>query len=325
MPAPTTPSVAPVINWDKNMPAAKPARAPQKKNNPLMISAVVAMVILSASGVWRSTHQKQVVKTVKVVTVKADTPAGVRLGFMQLSYLDVPKEFASPDMLTSLTDADNHVTKAFIPAGEPMRKEMFFQSGRGLAQDLDTDERAITLKLDDDELVDHAIAPDDLVDVVVVSNKGSEKYVKTVCQAARVIMAVTKEQTLARRIGGNSNKITLAVSPNVAETISEAAEVGKIRLLLRNRLSIRHNALQGAQQKDLLPSSAFYADKETNAKILTAAPSTTSLPQLPAPPSIDWAAQASKAAGEATTPNPLQWMVQVFSGSKKETVGVPSD
>ena len=324
MPAPSTSSMAPVLSWEKTIQQTKPIRTQPKKKNPLMILAVSAMVILAATGVWRSTHQAAVVKTVKIVTTRSDTAAGIRLGFMSLKYLDMPKELVTSDMVTSLTDAANHVTKTFVPAGEPLRSAMFFQSGQGLSQNLDTNERAITLKLDDDELVDHSIAPDDRVDVLVVSSKDSQKYAKTICQAARVVMSISKEQTMARHLGSNTNKITLAVSPSTAESISEAVEVGKIRLVLRNRLSVRDVPLPGAEQKDLLPGLAYQVDKVTAAKILTAPAQNTqlpglitSIPSMPAPP--------EQIGADVVPTSPLQWMVQVFSGSKKETVGVPTD
>jgi Flp pilus assembly protein CpaB len=325
----TSPSAQPSLAWEKALTQSRTLQKAKKKNNPAMVAAVVCMVILAISGVWRSMHQVKPVQTIQVVTTKTDTAAGTRLGFMALSYLDVPREFVTDEMVTKLQDVDNHVTKMFVPAGEPLRKYMFFNTPQGLAQSLDTDERAITLKLDDDALVDHEIAADDLVDIIVVSTKDGEKYAKTVCQSARVAMAVSKEQANSRGQSANANKVTLAVAPDVAESVSEAAEVGKVRLVLRNRLSARHPSLSGSQPRDLLPSSAFRVDKETAAKIVQGDKSiATSLPPLPVPalppppmPELFASASQSKDSVEGA----LQWMVQVFSGSKKETVGVAKD
>jgi Flp pilus assembly protein CpaB len=271
-------------------------------------------------------HQAAPIKMLKIVTVKRDTAAGVRLGFMSLQFLDIPKELATADMITSLSDVDNHITKAFIPAGEPLRKNMFFRGERGLSQSLEPDERAITLKLDDDYLVDHQIVPDDLVDVLVVSSKDNEKYTKTICQAARVVMCTSKEQTLARHLGGNANKITLAVNPILAESISEAAEVGKIRLALRNPLSVRKEALDGAEEKSILPSSAFQKEKEASAQAIQSQnrERQMTLLTLPPPPAFASVPVTETAPAAAAAPvTPLDWMVQVFSGNKKETVSVP--
>jgi len=326
MAAPSTPSAASSLSWEKAIQVTKPTRiGNRKKGNPLLIIAVIAMVILAISGIWRSTHQVAQVKMMKVVSPRRDTGAGVRLAFMSLSYLDIPKEFVTADMVTSLNDADNHLTRVFVPAGEPLRKTMLFQTGQVLSQTLDSNERAITLKLDDDELVDHTIAPDDLVDVVVVSSKDNQKYAKTICQGARVIMAVSRDQAVARNLGSNNNKITLAVSPTMAESISEASEVGKIRLVLRNRLCLQKSPLSGSEPKDLLPALAYKNDKEVSKQSTLAF---TPLPpkDLTPPPLFSLPPQpSSSATDEIGGPNPLQWMVQVFSGSKKETVGVPTE
>jgi Flp pilus assembly protein CpaB len=326
MSAPNQTSVASsVLSWEKAIQQTKPVRSNgfKKKNSPLILIAVVAMVVLAASGVWRSMHQAAPTKMLKIVVSRGDTAAGIRLGFMNLRYMDIPYEFASKDMLTSLKDVANHVTKTFVPAGEPLTKDMLFQAGQGLSQSLDTDERAITLRLDEDQLVDHEIAPDDLVDVVVVSTKDGQKYAKTVCQAARVVIAATKEQTIARHVGGNYDKITLAVAPDVAEALSEAVEVGKIRLVLRNRLCIRKPALHGTEQKDLLPASAYDVQKTNEKAALASLPQTGLL--APPPPLQGLSFPTLNEATTATTPpaNPLEWAVQMFSGSRKETLSVP--
>ncbi|HEY9760479.1 MAG TPA: Flp pilus assembly protein CpaB [Oculatellaceae cyanobacterium] len=319
-------NTAPVLSWEKAIQQTKPLKASKKKTSPVMVFGVVAMLILAASGVWRSMHQTQPKPMVEVVVAKKDVAAGVRLGFMDLHFLDVPKELVTKDMLTSLSDADNHITKTFLQAGEPLRTSMFFSNTQGIAEALENDERAITLKLDDDQLVDHAIAPDDLVDVVVVASKDSQKYAKTICQSARVLMAVSKDQAMSHHMGGTSNKITLAVSPETAESISEAADVGKIRLLLRNKLGIRHNSLPGAEEKDLLPASAYRAEKETSAHIVKDGDEEKSVPALPPPPILALPpAATSQFDAPQPSADPLQWMVQIFSGSKKEAVGVPAN
>ncbi len=316
----TAPSVTSTASsWDK-LPSLKPVR---KKGNPLIVVALLAVVILSASGIWRATHTAPPMPMVKVVAAARDLPAGSRIGFMSVRYLDVPRKFATADMIVSLNDVSGRVARTYLQAGEPIQKSMLFAGHDGLAMNLETHERAITLQLSDDTTVDHSIQPDDVVDVLAVSTKDGKKYTKTICQAARVVIASPKEQLLSRTAAGAmNNMITLAVTPDMGEAITEANETGKIRLLLRNRLSRVQNQLPGVAPEDILPVSAQQDEKSTLKLPHDGVP-----PLLPPPPVL------APPAAERSNPNqymqtappsePLGWLVEMFSGAHKESLSVP--
>jgi Flp pilus assembly protein CpaB len=317
----TAPNAAPLLNWEK---ADKQLKSVRKKRNPLMIVAVLAIVVLGVSGIWRATHQAAPAEWVKVVAVSKDTPPGTRLSFTSLRYIEFPKKFMQRDMALSLSDVAGNVTRTFIPQGEPIRAAMVFVGRHNLSKVLETQERAITLQLADDALVDHAIEPDDLVDVLVVSTKDGAKYTKTICQDARVLITASKEQASAKHGGASgTNKITLAVSPELAERVAEAAEVGKIRLVLRNKLGRTEQHLFGADEDDLLPGSAL----QKQAQVMTSPPAPASAQTsvnfaapLPPPP-------VPEALKDIAAPpqGPIEWMVDVFNGNKKESIAVPSN
>jgi Flp pilus assembly protein CpaB len=306
--APSVSNVAPILARDK---AQAPAKALQQKRNPLVPVAIVAIVVLAASGLWRTFHQTDAPQTVKVLVAGKDIPPGVKLGFTTLRFLDVPKQFATEGMQTSLRDLNGRVTRSFIPAGEPVKGEMLLPQQQGLSYNLENHERAITLQLDDGALVGHSILPDDLVDVLAVTTKDGKKFTKTICQRVRVLMSTSREQTLARHNNASSsNEITLAVTPDSAEAITEGTEVGKIRLLLRNRLSRVDSHLPGAAIADLLPECATPPSAALNTiplEIVTAPPKPVA--QMP--------------HEDLQPPGPLQWMVEVFTGNHKESYGVP--
>jgi Flp pilus assembly protein CpaB len=310
----TAPNATPVLVWDKTNPQLK---SPGKKNNLFMTIAMIAIVALCISGLWRTFHTAAPTKYVQVMAAGRDIPAGVRVGFTMVHFLEVPKRYVTKDMITSLNDVSDRVSKTFIPIGEPIKTTMLLPGHDGLSLDFSIDERAITLQLDDDALVDHAIQPEDRVDIMVVTNKESKKFTKTICQNARVLMAVPKEQVLAKHTSSNSNnKITLAVTPEKAEAIAEAVELGKIRLVLRNRLSRSEQQLAGAQPEDLLPDSAKNLTP-ASPQIVKTSVAGTLLPPPPVMPAIDLPALP------AAAPSPVQWLVEAFSGTHKETYGVP--
>jgi pilus assembly protein CpaB len=311
--APNT--TAALSSWDR-LPSLK---APRKKGNPLIVIALVGVVLLGASGFWRATHTAPAMPMVQVVAAARDIPAGSRLGFMAVKYLEVPRKFATADMITSLNDINGRVARTYLQANEPISTPMLFSGRDGLSMNLETHERAITLQLNDDTTVDHSIQPDDIVDILAVSPaKDGKKYTKTICQAARVIIAVPKEQLLSRSSGSANNMITLAVTPDMAETITEATETGKIRLLLRNRLSRVQNHLSGIKPEDILPLSAQKEEKPATAMTFAQA-------LLPPPPPKPVSEPEAFQSNFETPQNiqPLGWLVEMFKGSTKESVSVP--
>ncbi len=301
----------------------QPLKPSPKGNGKLL--AILAVIALIAVGLFRVTHGAPKTITYKVVASARDLPAGVRLSYTMLKFMEVPKEFATKDMTGSLNDVVERETRTFIPAGEPIRSNMVFHSTNGLAPNLFADERAITLQLDDDEMLDHTVRPDDRVDILVVSSSENKKYTKTICQSARVLIASNKAQGLAHR-GSNAgaNKITLAVAPFMTERLAEAAEVGKIRLVLRNPHAGAGEGLIGSEPADLLPAIALRPSITQS----VATVSTQGVPaNLPAPPPAPDAVSSLSQLGQAlgdTVAAPIEWAVQVISGSHKETVSVPS-
>jgi Flp pilus assembly protein CpaB len=312
----TAPTVAPAIPWEKSQPQSK--SSPTRKVNPLQVIAVAAIVLLALAGIWRATHQSATGQFVKVVTARQDIPAGARLGFMTVSYLDVPKAFATGDMIIELNDVNNRVARTFIPSGEPVLTSYLFPNHDGLSLSLENDERAITLQLNDDALVDHAIAPDDRVDILAISSKEGERYTKTICQNARVLMSAPKEQLLARHMGNaTNNKITIAVTPQLAEIVTEAAETGKIRLVLRNHLTRTDQHLLGAEPRDLLPAKALVDSKPSHPELNVSEQKTALLP----PPVMS--IPTLPAMLEPPAESVKKWLVEVFLGDHKESYDVP--
>ncbi|HEY9773649.1 MAG TPA: Flp pilus assembly protein CpaB [Planktothrix sp.] len=305
-------TTAPSFNWEK---ANASFKQPARKRNPFLLIAVVATIVLAVSGVWRAMHTTKPMAVVKVLSAAHDLPAGAKIGFTSVKFNDVPKIYVTPDMVTSLSWASGRTTRTFVAAGEPLRADDIFANRHGVAGTLESYERAITLQLPDDALVDHSIAPDDLVDALVVTTKDGKKYTKTVSQLARVLVVACKEQSVSRHNSNAANKITLAVAPDLAESLTEAAEAGKVRLILRNRLSRTQSRLAGVGEDDLLPASAFA--KKSPWQVAQPAPAKVERVKTPtatiAPPPPLVPTELSE---------PLQWMVDVFSGSKKESYGV---
>ncbi len=126
----------PVLAWDK---AQAQVIAPKKSGNQLTIVAVIVILLLALSGIWRFTHQSKPQQFVQVVSAGRDIPAGTRLGFMAVRYLEVPKAFATQTMVRSLNDVNDRVTRTFIPQGEPILETDLFPGHNGLSYSLEND------------------------------------------------------------------------------------------------------------------------------------------------------------------------------------------
>lgn len=303
--------------------APLPLKSSRPNSSPWRVVAVVVILLLCLSGLWRATHNTVRRPMAKVVTVARDLPPGVRVSFPMLRFMDIPKKLVTQEMVTSLDDIVDHETRTFIPAGEPIRSAMFFHGHAGIPSNLAPNERSITLQLNDDAMVDHCLRPDDRVDVLVTSSKENKKYTKTVCQSARVLICTPKEQLLARQMSSiGSNKVTLAVTADMAEMLTEAAEVGKIRLVLRSSASAASTAFaaDGADPDDLLPASARVTQSQQEAEGAAAAQHQL----LPPPPTANTSSVLQESE-PVPPPGPLQWMVEIISGSHKETVSVPQE
>ena len=128
--------------------------------NPVATLMLVLMVLLIAVGIFRSTHTHvKAPDTVTVCGAATDIAPGSRLNFRNIHYIEMPKKYFAPSMFTSSEQAVGHLTKVFMPQGEPITKDALFTTANSFSGNLEPSERAITLKLDDDALVDHEIYP----------------------------------------------------------------------------------------------------------------------------------------------------------------------
>lgn len=293
------------------------APAQRKKNNWLPTAMIVAMVLFVVAGVFRASAPKPNKDLTTVVGAATDIAPGTRLSFSSLHYVQIPTRYYTPSMLASNEQVVGSIAKYFIPRGEPICKNYLFARNQFLSANLETHERAISLKLDDDAAVDRTIAADDIVDVVVTIVKDGKHYTKTIAQNVRVLLAGSKEALESRSLRNVQANVTLAATPEQCEAISAAHESGKLKLIMRSRLSTTVSHLAGISEEDLLPGKAFQSEhKLPVARQPMAIPP---FPQLiPPPPSI------AVEPVQPALPPALGWVVEVFSGNKKESVSVAS-
>jgi len=265
----------------------------------------------------------------RVVGASRDILPGTTIGFGDVRYMDIPNEYLSDGMFAKTNLVVGRISKIYVPERNPLSSNMLYESGKTMAHELETHERAVTVKLNEAAMVDHQLVPGDKVDVLVTAVKDGKRYTKTICQNVKVLMSSTRAMVssqLASRAGDLSKRITLALTPDQAEIVTHAEESGHIKLALRSRLSVVESRLPGVSEMDLLPDKAMSPQFSSRAGSLPgssldipAPPPEPSgyLPDLPAPPPIE-------SALPPVVKDSVKWVVEMFSGSKKELYEVPA-
>lgn len=287
----------------------------------VLLIALIALVVLGGLRIAGSGAKHPAQNTVKVVAAGEDLPPGCKLGFTNLHYIQLPEGYMGDDMYTSYRQLVGSTTSNFVRKGEPITARALLPLKHALAESLGAEFRAVTLKLDPDALVDNAIEPGDRVDVLVTVVKDSKRFTRTVCQNLEVLLSTPREMLLADRFrGGDSGKITLSASPDDSERLTEALESGRLRLILRNRANSRLSGVAGATESDVLPAAAL----KSEAVSPPPAPISwrESLPATLAPPPVPAPLAETPPTG---SPDAVRWVVEVISGSKKESCEVPSN
>lgn len=307
------------------------ARLPQANQSKLSFVLLGVFVFLIIAGGFKMmTAQKRVQAddlTVTVVGANADLAPGCKLAFSSLHYLTMPKKYATSNMASSYEQLIGSTTSTFIKKGDPICKDDLLPA-KSLSAMLPSTMRAITLKLDPEMLIDHELAIGDKVDVLVSTTNKGKKFTKTVCQNLQVLLAAPKNMmdSSSSKAARDANRVTLAASPADCEKLNQAADAGKVRLVLRSTASSAQTEyLAGADERDVTPAFALKALAEQEQKQQAANFFPTPAPplaQLQAPAELP-PAPAPVMQEPAAAP-PLQWVVEMFSGSKRENYEVPA-
>jgi Flp pilus assembly protein CpaB len=284
-------------------------QAPPKKNKAVNVVLMCLIVGLLIAGVARSIFEaKPAATTVMVVAAAEDIPPGIKLGYRNLHYMNVPKAYATPEMVATYTQLVGRTTTTFMAMGEPILASSLLPKTASVADVISVKQRAITLKMPAENMVDNAVRPGDRVDILATSTApNGKKYTKTIGQNILVVFAAPKAMTLSKKLtAGEADKLTLSVPPELAETLTEASEVSKLRVVLRSVANHAIAVLPGASEADLLPHEALRIDPPKG-HVEDDAASVPSAPAFMPPQPV------------TVLPAPVQWVVDVFKGAVKES------
>lgn len=213
----------------------------------LILGTAVLIGVVAAYGVNRyikgevdQLEARSKGKTIKVVVPKDDLPKGTVLTANLVAVRDIPAEWAhsnaiSPDQFTRVENQ-----KLAYPAvhGEMLLWSMLEgERTPSFSSRLAPGRRAITVPVDEVNSISGMLEPGDRIDLMVSVKKDKNTFMFPLLQNVAVLATGSRAATTPDADGKDSKRtfttITLEASPDEAERVLAAREVGKLAALLR--------------------------------------------------------------------------------------------
>jgi len=182
-------------------------------------------------------------ETEPVFVATKEVPLGELLNPGNVKLEQWPKDKTPPGVLCKLEDVDGHRTKTRIYAGEPILGVKIFGKGAsepGASPQIPRGMGLVAVRVDSVSANGGLIMPGDRVDVLVHLQPNpsagiSEPTVRTLLQFIKVFAVndVLNNEGLDRDKSIAAKTISLLVTPEQAQRVTMASEMGQIRLVLR--------------------------------------------------------------------------------------------
>lgn len=199
-----------------------------------------------------------VVETDKILVAKQDIKVNEPLSDKNTQAEDWPKEKIPVDAVHDFKELDGQRAGGSILVGEPIRKAKFAVDKR--IEEIPHGYRVVAVQADAVSATGNLLQPGDRVDVVVSVKhanavQGNSQIAKTILQNVRVF-AVNEQWRPAEGKDKSDDSITartvsLLVTPDEAETIALASDLGRIRLILRNPDDDQFAETEGTEENEI--------------------------------------------------------------------------
>ncbi len=251
-----------------------------------------------------------------IVVAAEDIPMGDPVKIEQIKLEDWPKSKVPEGALLKAEDAEGRRTKTKIYKGSPILDDQLLAKGAvdaGAAPWIPKGYRVVSVKVDAVSGSASMLRPSDRVDVVVHfaanPNKGIPKdYTRTILQNVRVFAVddkyiLTEDEKTKKSLPAKT--VSLLVTPEQAEVITAASELGQIRLVMRGLGDNDPVNTRGVDPIELLGRPSMGGDPEKEI-----------LPGETRPGPID---QFAEFLASQQKPGPQVMRVSSGSGENRET------
>jgi len=178
-----------------------------------------------------ATRQSQI----SVVAAATDIPFGAVIEARHLKKLQVLGRQRPPGSFTDPAQVVGKVATSEILSNEVLLDRRFVTPGPGspLAAVLAPEMRAVSVRVDDVVGVGGFILPGNRVDVVAARATGDRAYADTILSNVKVL-AVDQQASSDKNAPVVVRAVTLEVTPDGAEELARAKQLGALQLSLRN-------------------------------------------------------------------------------------------
>lgn len=222
----------------------------------IVFSLLIGMIAVSISIQLLGNQSKT--KTTKVIVATKDLMQGTLLTEDLMSVVEWPATSLLKDPIQEKSLLNSRVTNSQILQGEPivMNKLAAIGEKGGLSALLRNGSRAVTVKVNEIVGVAGFALPGNYVDVMVNVNDRNNKSISKIILKRILVLALAQDTSTNDTKPKIANAVTLEVTPEQAEIIDLARNVGSLSLVLRSQIDVLDVTTKGSRMEDLYSSSS---------------------------------------------------------------------
>ncbi|WP_332777744.1 Flp pilus assembly protein CpaB [Polaromonas sp.] len=217
----------------------------------LSVLAGIAAVLLAARWMGQQAAGSQT----RVLVATRDLELGQAITPVMLQDIAWPTGTLPNGSFSDPKKLEGRVVRSSIFKGEPILLPKLAPEGTkaGLDSVIKDGRRAITVKVNEVVGVAGFLAPGSFVDLLVNIKEDRENSISKVVLERIMVLAVAQESNRADETKPKVvNAVTLEVTPEQAEKIDLARNIGTLSLMLRNQVDMKDSATVGVRRNDLL-------------------------------------------------------------------------
>lgn len=273
----------------------------------IVISVVVGLAAVLVAAQW--VGKQAVMATDKVVVAAKDLDLGSRLSPEVLKVVEWPKSSEVKGVFKDPKVLDTRVLNTSVLSGEPIVEGKLAPVGAkgGLSAVIGAGKRAMTVKVNEVIGVAGFALPGNRVDIMVSAQDDQNKPISKIVLEQILVLAVAQEASRDETKPKVVSAVTLEVTPEQAERLDLARNVGTLSLVLRSQTDLAPVVTAGVRRADLLKLPALQASP-------VAAPAAKEPPKAVKP--------VARAAPKKAAPAAEQPKVEVIRGAARSSMVV---
>jgi pilus assembly protein CpaB len=229
----------------------------------IALSLLAALGTVLLASTWMSRPAQLSLN--RIAVANSDINPGTRLTADMLRLVEWPADSIPAGSFTDMKKLDSRVARVSFVRGEPIVEARLAVPGAagGLSAVVAEGKRAMTVRVNDVIGVAGFALPGNFVDILVSTQneaharddspqpRGEQRISKLVLERI-LVLAIAQESSQNDMRPKVVNAVTLEVSPEQAEKLDLARNVGELALVLRNQVDVTPALTEGATKQSLL-------------------------------------------------------------------------